>query len=378
MFENQAEVIPKNQSRNYGIDALRIVSMLMIVMLHVLGSGGILKSSGSTNYWIAWLFEIASYCAVNIYALISGYVGVYSKYRISNLAVLWCRVAFYSVSITVIFKFVFPDVIGKRELLFSFFPIFSKHYWYFTAYALLFLFIPILNEGLNRLSKKKLGIILLAVVFATSVFQPVINIIFGDIFVLGNGYSSWWLMILYLIGGYIRKYGFFQKIKTHRAVVFSIMYFAFVLATWFFKLCMQLVSNQIWGEIRYDDLFISYQSITILGSAVSLLMVFEHIRFRLAFKKVISFLSPLAFSVYLIHCTNIINEKLLTDRFSWIAELPAYQMIPLIIGIVIGIYLLCSFIDLLRHYLFKILKVKERLNILELSIIKKISSKHKA
>ena len=66
------------------------------------------------------------------------------------------------------------------------------------------------------------------------------------------------------------------------------------------------------------------------------------------------------------------------DRFSWYAELPAYQMILFIIGTVIGIYLLCSLIDIIRHYLFKILKVKERLNALELSIKQKINSKQKA
>ena len=32
-------------TRNYGIDLLRIVSMFMVVLLHTLGQGGILKST---------------------------------------------------------------------------------------------------------------------------------------------------------------------------------------------------------------------------------------------------------------------------------------------------------------------------------------------
>ena len=215
MVDNKAGVIINRQSRNYGIDALRIISMLMIVTLHVLKQGGILDASESTNYWIAWFFEIAAFGAVDLYALISGYVGVYSKYKFSNLAVLWCRVAFYSVSITVICKFIIPDQVDKKMMLYSLFPIFTDRYWYFTAYALLFLFIPILNEGLNRLSKQRLTAILLAVVAATSVFQPIAKLLFdkGDVFVLKGGYTTWWLMIVYLIGGYIRKYGLFQKKK---------------------------------------------------------------------------------------------------------------------------------------------------------------------
>ena len=46
-----------NSSRNHGIDALRILSMLMIVMLHVIGHGGIIKTSESINYWIILLFS---------------------------------------------------------------------------------------------------------------------------------------------------------------------------------------------------------------------------------------------------------------------------------------------------------------------------------
>ena len=40
------------QERNYGIDFLRIISMFMIVILHILGNGGILASVqiGSSNY----------------------------------------------------------------------------------------------------------------------------------------------------------------------------------------------------------------------------------------------------------------------------------------------------------------------------------------
>lgn len=37
----------ETRARNYGIDLLRLISMLMIVVLHVLGQGGILKSTSA-------------------------------------------------------------------------------------------------------------------------------------------------------------------------------------------------------------------------------------------------------------------------------------------------------------------------------------------
>ena len=75
--------------RKYGIDLLRMIAMFMVVILHVLGQGGILNtvSSLSLNYEIAWFLEISAYCAVNCYALISGYVGINSKFKFTNIII---------------------------------------------------------------------------------------------------------------------------------------------------------------------------------------------------------------------------------------------------------------------------------------------------
>lgn len=78
------------KTRNYGIDFLRMISMIMIVMLHTLGHGGILRSVSflSVHYQIAWLLEVIAFGAVNTYAMISGFVSVDSCSRskfLSNL-----------------------------------------------------------------------------------------------------------------------------------------------------------------------------------------------------------------------------------------------------------------------------------------------------
>lgn len=61
------------KTRNYGIDFLRMISMIMIVMLHTLGHGGILRSVSflSVHYQIAWLLEVIAFGAVNTYAMCS-------------------------------------------------------------------------------------------------------------------------------------------------------------------------------------------------------------------------------------------------------------------------------------------------------------------
>ena len=88
------------KQRNYGIDLLRMIAMLMVVILHILGKGGVLQAAPplSIRYETAWLLETAAYCAVDCYALISGYVGFGTRCRYADLAALWLRVALKVIS----------------------------------------------------------------------------------------------------------------------------------------------------------------------------------------------------------------------------------------------------------------------------------------
>lgn len=198
--------------RNWGIDLLRLVSMFMIVLLHVLGQGGILGNvvPFSKQYYVAWLLESASYCAVNCYALISGYVGIYSQIRYSKLTVLWMQMVFYNICITIFFYIENSMLVNKRNILEMFLPITSEEYWYLTAYFGMCMFIPLVNSGIKNLQKKEYefligGISLLIITFTCFVkIYPVL--LDRDPFKLYSGYSMIWLMILYIIGGYIRKY----------------------------------------------------------------------------------------------------------------------------------------------------------------------------
>ena len=83
VITNNGNLLGQTKERNYGIDLLRIVSMFLVCILHVLGHGGILNNTteNTVNYNVAWIMNISAYCAVNCYALISGYVGIKSKFK---------------------------------------------------------------------------------------------------------------------------------------------------------------------------------------------------------------------------------------------------------------------------------------------------------
>lgn len=97
--------------RNYGIDALRLISMLGVVALHVLGRGGVLANAAGKKYTVCWFLECLAFCAVNCYGIISGYV-CYSeekkKFHYRKYIMMWLQVWFYCVTITGITYIVKP------------------------------------------------------------------------------------------------------------------------------------------------------------------------------------------------------------------------------------------------------------------------------
>lgn len=347
--------------RNFGIDFLRMLAMFMVAILHILGQGGVLQSSDafSSQYEVAWLLEIAAYCAVNCYALISGYVGVSSKYRYSSIIILWMRVVFYTIIITAIYQVVMPDIVSWKTWVKAFCPVLFQQYWYFTSYCALFFFVPILNLAVNKLSKKQLRALVLGLV---AVFSILPTVFCTDAFGTAGGYTAWWLMILYLIGGYIRKYGVkedFNKIRWLWGYVIM------VVLTWLSKLVLELSTMKLLGEIRGGNLLISYTSPTIILAAIALLLFFEKMKFSDRAQAFIRFFSPLAFSVYLIHVQPLVWITLIGDRFSHYASCSAPVLAIVVLLTALVIYFVCSIIDILREKLFEIFKVRARLESIE-------------
>ena len=204
------KVIEHIYNRNHGIDLLRIFSMINIIILHFnLCSGVLLLKPNSLNFRGVWLSEIFSYCGVNCFGLISGIVG-YKHYNFSNLIYIWILLFFYSVIFSTYLYI--KNIITKLELIISFFPVLSRMHWYFNAYFSMYLFLPFINEGIKNLNKKTYrNIVLFLIGFYN--FYNIISALFTkkDYNFLLNGYSTLWLIILYIIGGFFGKYLFQSK-----------------------------------------------------------------------------------------------------------------------------------------------------------------------
>lgn len=336
------------RQRNYGIDALRMLAMFMVVLLHILGPGGVIWAPVfSAQYEIAWFLEIGAFCCVNCYALISGYVGVGARYKISNLFWLWLRVVFYSAGITLVVYLIRPDIVTGTDILKSFFPVMTRPYWYFTSYFAMFFFIPLLNFVINNMDQVLLKRTLIGICLVMSGVQTVFHM---DVFSTENGYSVLWLMILYLIGGYIKKYGLLQKWS---AWMFRLGYVLMIGLTWGMRFLLEKITYQRGGEAMYGDYLINFMSPTILFEAIFLLLLFRNISFHRWMEKLIRIFSPLAFSVYLIHVHPIIWNRFILQKFVAYGEVSVVREVVYVLATAAVIYVICSCVDLIRAWIFR-------------------------
>lgn len=358
-------VMPTKTERNYGIDALRMLAMLLVVVAHLLGPGGILEAVEfmSPQYKAAWLLEIIAYCSVNCYALISGYVGIHSKHRYHNIILLWMRVIFYTVGITAVFTVLFPGSVSIHDWTRALLPTLSGYYWYFTAYFALFMFLPMLNLAINRLSQKQLGAVAVSLIATFSLLQTLPG---RDVF--GVSSNAWWLMILYVIGGYIGKYGLFKASGSGKLFL---GYTGMILAMWLFKL---IAEAGIIPALSFlgGNYLIYHTSPFMLFAGIFLLLLFERLRTSQRINSIIKLFAPAAFSVYIIHGQPQIWNHLLEGNFSHYASLAVPLEVALVLLTAAAVYIVCSLIDLIRENIFRALKIKQHLARIEDNCLKNL------
>lgn len=323
--------------------------MYLVVVLHVLGQGGILSGLEpySFPYYTGWMLELAAYCAVDCFGLISGYVGYNRDPALKKLLPTWAQAAVYSVGITVLFRLFRPETVGLRDLLWAFFPAISQEYWYFTAYFGLFFFLPFLNrlvEGLDFKMARRLGITLVGVL---SLLPTVTR---TDLFFTRSGYTFLWLGVLYLLGAILGKYGGKQGPSPLSCLG---GYFLCILLTWGSKLALESATLRLWGEPRWVDTLVSYTSPTVLLSAAFLLLLFRQLRLgNPLLRRGVGFFAPLSFGVYLIHTHPLIWNYLLADRFASYVSLPIWLCLLAVLLTAAAIFFTCALVDLLRLHLF--------------------------
>ena len=128
--------------RNPGIDFARIISMFNIVLNHYIRNGFVFDHFPQYERQLSLLKSFTDWNN-NAFILISGIVG-YKTNKYSNLIYLWLTVFFYSVGIHKFYEYFKKNSIIKENIIYEYYPMIFKRYWFFTTYFGMYLFLPII------------------------------------------------------------------------------------------------------------------------------------------------------------------------------------------------------------------------------------------
>jgi len=346
----------KNE-RNYGIDLLRIVSMSFVVILHCLGQGGILSNAiiNSTQYKFSWFIEICAYCAVDIFALISGYVSYTDKekeVKYSNYINLWLQMVYYGLIVTLIFDIINPSLVSKKDYMIVLFPFANNLYWYFTAYTGLFAISPFLNNGIRNCTEKTMKKIFIIIITYFSIINTITNS-----FILNNGYSFIWLVLLYILGASIKKCNIGKNLKNYQFIC-AILGLYFI--TYLYKIYGLEISI---FNLKIDkNVLVSYTSPTILGAAILYVINFSKIKFNNFFKKIIKFAASSAFTIYILNNHRLIWEHIIKNMFINLSNQSIIKIFICITGFTSVFVIISILIDKIRILLFEKIHINTILN----------------
>ena len=361
VLENKEEMV-KVKKRNIGLDCLRIISMIMIVFLHYLSKGGLLRAENTSGIYhiIYYFIEALSIIAVNCYVLISGYFLIRSKFRWKKVLQLWLETLFYSIFIYIIIVVLGLKELDIKGIIKSLFPIITKEYWFINVYLVMYMLSPFLNKLISSMNKREYQKLLIILIICFSIIS-----ILPDAYTLdsSHGYGIIWFVCLYLIAGYIRIYDLPKKIKFNKNFYFLLIYFISAIIVTIGMLSLDIIGDFL-GKENLMEKFIQYNNIFVLIESIALFMYFKQLNItNKKLTKIIAFIAPLTLAVYLIHeqsqLKTVLYNKILHTEICYHNP---YGILIVIVSVII-IFLLCIVVEFIRQKVLKSLKNKKDLNL---------------
>lgn len=354
------------KERNVGVDIAKIVAMFFVVAIHSC-SRFTLDGTNLTLVWIAGFFKSIMLSCIDLFALATGYLCLTSSCKYSRVVNLWFSTVFWGFVMLIICESILGFDVPGEYYVNAVFPILRKQYWFFTAYFMLFFFVPLINKAIMNIGRKDFDRLL----FAMLIFMGVYSWAGNDIFNLNHGYSFVWLLSMYLVGGYIRKY---NPIKLNPAKCFLI---ALVLA---FLSSVRLLLSAIVGYRIPGDRFelMSYVSPFTIG--IAFFIFAGCLRLKVCSWRgtnIINKISATTFGIYLIHEQPFVREKILIPVMHKIIVQSVVGYVICVFTIPVIAFIGMTFVEHIRLKLFEKMGVRKVLSGIDRILPRSTSEKAK-
>lgn len=337
-----------------GISAKRIRARYRPSCKHVHGcppaqswSGGVLDWSLATRGELIYAcLNNAASVAVNVFAIISGYLAVGKKTNWRKVFGLWGIAVFWSVSTALV------GLLGGTEpgpwLYRAFFPVLTSRYWYLSSYLVMQLLLPFVCEGIERLEPRRTGRLSVLLVIGCSVLG---SIRYDNRAGIGinNGYSVMWLIALWILGAAIKL----NLDKINAALRSSVLVGAVLVIP---VVLMFLEVKGLAVGIEPHG-WIAYVSPLLVVDAICVFLLCQRIAgLPKPAERVLVVLSGSAFGVYLIDTSSWFYDIWLVGRFAWIGELPLVMGLPMLLGMTLLMFVGFLLLETARRKLLAMVK----------------------
>lgn len=334
--------------RDYTIDTLRTVATLLVILLHTSAgyvTTGMSNDTFDLSFWVGNIVDSFSRICVPLFVLISGMFLVgrnetfkqsYTK-RASRILIPLIAWSIIYIIYRAILSYIAHNTIEITPIIKSIIlgrPFY--HLWYLYMLIGLYLFIPILNNNISKISRKNLWIIsILLIIFG--MINTGYNSILGNkpIFILWFFNYLGYFIIGFLIKDYKKKISPIKLILVYLTSGVLISILSYYTAKYF-------------GNLY----FYGYLSPFVIIASLSFYMLFHQINLK---ENILSKISHLTLGIYLIHAGILQVLTLgLRELNIHVFDNPVIG-IPIKFGITLFVSIIIANIIYNRKYLRKII-----------------------
>ena len=286
--------------RQSNFEILRIVSIVMIMIFHNIWKAGFDLSPGgaiTVNRIICDIIAHFGEIGVNCFVLISGYFAPDTKFKWKKAILYICSVLFYASFNKVLQVYYGLATFDHWKLRDWLFPLYRNFFWFCTAYFFLYMITPYIKKLIGVLSKKEFGTLILSQLLIWSIMP---TFVLCMIYKSGNAegisyYNRYiWMVVVYLVGAYIRLYGlpFFTSLRKSIAVLI------FLWAALMFFIIGTEYRIFPWKELS-QIYFWPPNTIPVLAISVAMLMIFKYI--KVPYIEPVNLVASCTMGIYMFH-----------------------------------------------------------------------------
>lgn len=336
----------KKETRESGIELLRIFAMLGIILLHynspIMGKAFIFVRPNSSNEYLLYFMESLGICGVNLFILISGYfLCATQKRSFSKLFELFLQVVLFKAAFYFMSVIMGNNAFTVKELIYNLLP---KNY-YVILYSVLYIISPYVNTMIQNMKKvelRKLTITCLMLFsvwsFAVDFFENSLSVNLTGLSTIGlygsqEGYTIVNFVVLYLVGACLKKYED-NKVKNVVLIPCTIGLLAVVFICSIGENMFGLDKCVTWN----------YNNPLLILLSVGWFLIFKNMKIK---SKVINELAKASFTCFLFHGAFlhfIVNEKIVNGSLIILIfhMILTSVILYLISYVVFKIYSLCT------------------------------------